>query len=242
MIDLKVPTLDLVRNLEKVAPDKLLEEEPYLWLKELTLRQLYRQNWQLSKKDINDLAHIITVNILLFLTDAIPRGFKMTNWLKYVYNKSAKTAAALFVHGGSERNQVIRFEDYLEEQDFIRRYFYNQLSVYSDMDEFECNEGIRKIGELIPTLAKKLIRYSNNYSNFRNILYSAIFSFLQDRPIFLTPTTAGEQQYIINLWKLLKIHFPDYMKKNLIDGSSLLNDYLNNMQELMIYERIENEK
>ena len=233
--------VNIAEHLDKLTAESMLTEDSYCLLKELTRRQLIKQKRKINPKDLSDLAHIITVNILLFLSNAYKNNFKVTNWIKYVYNKAAKTATAMYVADGNFRTELIEFEDFLDTDSFIQRYFYTQLSPYYELEKFECEEGISNIGSMIPQLTKHLIRYNYSYKSYNLILYSAIFSVLKNKPVYLFGMTKKERLYVENLSNLVKCILPGYMKENLTAGSLTLNTYLTDLPNLLYYERLENE-
>ncbi len=239
---MNLTTVEIAEKLEQVTSETILTDNTYCLVKELTLRQLYRQKLRLSRKLITDLAHIITVNILLYLNTVYPRNFKVTNWIKFIHNKAYKTSTAIYDIYGNEKPEIIDFEDVLDEEEFISRFFYNQLTPYYELDEFECTEGLNNIGLMLPRITENLIRYSKNYEHYKEIYYSVIFSFFLNREIFLFPLKEYEKNYVRNLVNIIKQSFPSYMKNNMIDGNSLLNQYLTDLRILMQFERIDNEQ
>lgn len=235
-------TVQIAEYLQKnVTKEQVLTDKNYIYLRELTYRQIDRINYRLNYKKRNDLAHTISSSILMYLCNVYPKGFKVSNWIKYTYNWTMRSMMAIYYPDGTEKHEIIEINDELELNNFIITYFYNAIEPLYFIDEIEAFEGLKNLHIALEECIYDIIKYKENHPKFSVIYNSVLFSILNERIIFLYGTTKSDKDYIKSLVNLVKKYLIFYIRKDLTTNDNTINEYITNLPKYLRYEEYEDE-
>ena len=235
-------TVDLAKYLQtNVTKEKILTSENYIYLRELVYRQISRIHYSLSKKQRGDLAHTVASSILMYLNGVYPRGFIVSNWIKYVYNWTFRTTMATYYPDGSEKHEITTIEDELDLNEFINTYYYNNIQPLYYVDQLEVFEGLKNLHTVLEECINDMIKYSKNHSKFNVIYQSVLFSILLDRDIFLYGLNDTDKNYVKILINIINKSLMKYIRNSLSNYDNTIDEYIINLPNYLRYEEYEGE-
>ena len=238
MIDYRnIETLKLVHLCDQKTDNKEFDEDLYLAIREIVRRQLLRMSVRLNPKQRRDLCHLVATNVFLFLIEVQNKRFKISNWIKYLYNKAYKTYLAVNPGGIDQQKEIISIEDVTTEEEFIERYFFNQLEAYRLVDQSNFEIFIDDVGKDLTRCIKNCIRYNSSYQNYNNILITIIIKLLCNRDIKLTEMKTEDLTYSKFLFTSMNYIFPKTLKESLIFNDSVLPT-IKELKDFFSYERL----
>lgn len=228
-----VRTLDIVKVLESKDETNICSDESYQYLSELISRQIVRLHLRLSKSQQQDLSHTVCSNMLMFLKDAYCNGFKVSNWLKYTYNKTLKHYMAIYDLFGNEKPEVIEVHDVSQQIKFINLYYLNDY--FADMQEniFSLCE-VDTIGHQLFQVIEQYCRYNSTYKRYHLIINSVFISICLDKDIYLYGLKPFEKHYVFNLTRYVRMIFPDIIYSDIQQTHSMITDNYNEHLDLLI--------
>lgn len=231
------PTKELIDFLHKnFSVDCLFTTENYLIIREIVFRQIIRQGYKLTLKQKRDLSHIVATDMLLYLNIVYPKNFKVTNWLKFIYNWTLKTTMAIYYPDGAEKPEIFEIDDLIDSTEFIQKYFFNQIKPVYIQDQLEASDGIYRSFNILKDFIFSIIRYNKTSSKFNTIYYSVLLSIMKDKYIFLYGLSLMDKKYVQLLVNFVKVYFDKAIEKSLKNNDKMLTEMITNLPALLQYE------
>lgn len=203
---MNITTSDICHKLDTIndSDEFLSNDEIYYLLVELSLRCIRKLETSLSKNEKINIACDVACNTILYLSRVYKTGFRVTNWLKFIYNKTLKTIMAQYDTSGNIRPEIIEIEDESKQNEFINRMYFLYIQDIDEFNRVECLDAISHISNTLIWLIEQYIRYTKRYSNYNNIKYSVLFSILLDKCVYLYGLKRFEKVYVNNLKNIVK--------------------------------------
>lgn len=237
----KIPTTELLSWLISECELDYSSKYVYLYVRELAIRQAHRQHWALDYLQIKELVDTVATNIYLFVQRHYTGGFRLSNWLKYIYNTVYKTSLAMFPNGADVKPIVVdTTDDLLFEQEFLDRYFYNQIHQYYEFDEIDTRETEKYLYRYLYDCIVYYIKYNETYKYYNQIINSVLFNIILEHPVHLYGLSRSDSHYVDTIAHIIKNQFKQYLHNNfVIEDVSKHADITNKLIEYMQYERLQ---
>lgn len=218
-------SVDIAILLKELNLNDRMNEDVYHGVRELCRRSINRIVFPLDTKQREDLIHDVATNIFLFLNRPSNYKFVVSNWLKFVYNKTFKTALAIYPKG-HERKEIFEIEDTVTQNEFIDIYFSGTKNYCKKMMDCELEVSLDCVWEGIYKLTKSLCRYREDSLIGNAIICSTLASITMGKQIILSGIELQRDiDYIGVLKNLVLNNIPREVKQSLLQYNPLLDEY-----------------
>ena len=225
-------TLDIVKSLENLTEETIFSSDAYILLKELCYRQIKRIDNKLCKTQRSDLSHIVATNMLIFLSKAYKTGFKVSNWIKYTYNRCNEHYIAIYDLFGNEKPQILDIVDTKSKIQFLNRYYLQHY--VSEMQDNVINKAdLHRLGLTLFNLIRQYCRYNKSYIHYELIINSVFSSICLGKMIYLYGLKKFEKDYVYNLTQLIKYKLPKVIYHDLQIDNNMEEIYNQHLQLLL---------
>lgn len=208
-----VSTTTICQILGTINEINIFTNDCYELIKELSFRQLLRMALKGNYELLLEVAHTTATNVVIYLNRTYKTGFKVTNWIRFIFNKSLKTYMAMYDFHGNVRPQIIEFEDYTDFLEYRKSLKNSAYIGWKRVRELEVRDYIKSCGNYLePYICSKII-YAPTHKSYNLIKYSILFGVLQGYCVFLYGLSLREKEYVISLYRYISIEFPRYFKE-----------------------------
>jgi len=221
-------TVDIAIYLKKQCEVDCEVDDVYYAVRELSRRQIKRMGLSLTDTQKQDLIHDVATNIYCLLKQTKERNFVVTNWIKFVYNKTFKTAIAMYPHG-VERVQTFEIDDVVTKNEFREIYFRENINSYKNMMNTEFWVSASEIGPVILKLTKDLCRYREDSCKGMTVVTSVLMSITTGKDVLMYGLEDREIEYIKVLRNMVVTCIPKAIKDSLLQYNPLLDQCLNEL-------------
>ena len=203
---MNITTSDICHKLDTITDfnEFLFNDEIYYLLVELSLRCIHKLGTSLNKDEKRNVSCDVACNTILYLSRVYKTGFKVTNWLKFIYNKTLKTIMAQYDTMGNIRPEIIEIEDEVKQDEFINRMYFLPIQEINELNKVECLDALSNISKTLIWLIEQYIRYTKSYFNYNNIKYSVLLSIILNKCVYLYGLKRFEKIYVNNLKNIVK--------------------------------------
>lgn len=203
---MNITTSDICHKLDTITDfnEFLFNDEIYYLLVELSLRCIHKLGTSLNKDEKRNVSCDVACNTILYLSRVYKTGFKVTNWLRFIYNKTLKTIMAQYDTMGNIRPEIIEIEDEVKQDEFINRMYFLPIQEINELNKVECLDALSNISKTLIWLIEQYIRYTKSYFNYNNIKYSVLLSIILNKCVYLYGLKRFEKVYVNNLKNIVK--------------------------------------
>ena len=203
---MNITTSDICHKLDTITDfnEFLFNDEIYYLLVELSLRCIHKLGTSLNKDEKRNVSCDVACNTILYLSRVYKTGFKVTNWLRFIYNKTLKTIMAQYDTMGNIRPEIIEIEDEVKQDEFINRMYFLRIQEINELNKVECLDALSNISKTLIWLIEQYIRYTKSYFNYNNIKYSVLLSIILNKCVYLYGLKRFEKVYVNNLKNIVK--------------------------------------
>lgn len=203
---MNITTSDICHKLDTITDfnEFLFNDEIYYLLVELSLRCIHKLGTSLNKDEKRNVSCDVACNTILYLSRVYKTGFKVTNWLRFIYNKTLKTIMAQYDTMGNIRPEIIEIEDEVKQDEFINRMYFLPIQEINELNKVECLDALSNISKTLIWLIEQYIRYTKSYVNYNNIKYSVLLSIILNKCVYLYGLKRFEKVYVNNLKNIVK--------------------------------------
>lgn len=203
---MNITTSDICHKLDTITDfnEFLFNDEIYYLLVELSLRCIHKLGTSLNKDEKRNVSCDVACNTILYLSRVYKTGFKVTNWLRFIYNKTLKTIMAQYDTLGNIRPEIIEIEDEVKQDEFINRMYFLPIQEINELNKVECLDALSNISKTLIWLIEQYIRYTKSYVNYNNIKYSVLLSIILNKCVYLYGLKRFEKVYVNNLKNIVK--------------------------------------
>lgn len=225
-----VSTTDICHLLEEIPPEGIFSSECFEMIKEVSFRQGYQMQVALPYERMVDLANDTAVDMVMYLDRVYRTGFRVTNWLKFIYNKTMKHYMAQYDSHGNIRSQIVEFEDYLDFLTYHNSLKKSRQGNWDSVHQLEVTDYIKSCGTYLEPFIEGFIIYPKTHRRYGLIKNSILFSLLYGRVVYLYGLKERDKEYITSMYRWSLMEFPRYMQK------MMYNDFVPDIEEGKDYE------
>ena len=145
----------------------------------------------------------------------------------------------MFYGGADIQPQVFTTIDCSQEDDFLERYFYNQVHQYYELDQIDTDSCVEYIYRYLYDCIGYYLKYNGTYPQYEIVFNSILFSIVFNRTVHLYGLDRKDVHYVDTITKIIIIKFDDYLRENFVIDGSKHSDMTNKLIDYLQYERLQ---